>query len=62
MSSWLSRSGDLSRLSIATTAVASSLLTAALLLTFQQVRRLEKIEDLKSSIPDLGENHHAEEV
>jgi hypothetical protein len=35
---------------------------AGAILSYQRVRRQEKVEDLKRSIPELGQNHYAEKV
>lgn len=47
---------------LAATAVVSGAVVASAILGYQQIRRKELIEDLKSSIPELDKNHHADKV
>lgn len=58
MASWLTNS----KVQLAAAAVVSGAVVAGGILGYQHVRRQEKIEDLKSSIPRLGKEHHAEKV
>ena len=44
------------------TAMVSGVVVAAGILGYQHVRRQEKVEDLKSSIPVLGSEHQADKV
>jgi hypothetical protein len=62
MSSWLSRATSSTHAQFAVTAIVSGAVVAGAILGYQHVRRQEKVEDLKSSIPELGLNHHAEKV
>ncbi|KAH8803248.1 ubiquitin-protein ligase-like protein molybdopterin-converting factor [Xylogone sp. PMI_703] len=58
--SWLSRSATSSEVQIAATAIISSAVVAGAILGYQHIRRQEKIEDLKRSIPELGRGHRSE--
>lgn len=62
MSSWLSRATSSTQAQFAATAIVSGAVVAGAILGYQHVRRQERVEDLKSSIPELGRNHHAEKV
>lgn len=44
------------------TALFAGVVTAGAILGYQHVRRQEKVEDLKSSIPELGREHRADQV
>jgi hypothetical protein len=58
MASWLTNS----KAQLAATAIVSGAIVAGGILGYQHVRRQEKVEDLKSSIPRLGEEHQADKV
>ena len=60
MSSWMQR--QISSHQIAATAVLSGLAVAGTIFGAQAIRRKVAVEDLKSSIPDVDERHHAEKV
>jgi hypothetical protein len=62
MTSWLSRATSSTQAQFAATAIVAGALTAGAILGYQHVRRQERVEDLKSSIPELGREHHAEKV
>jgi hypothetical protein len=62
MSSWLSRVTSSTQAQFAATAIVSGAVVAGAILGYQHVRRQERVEGLKSSIPELGRNHHAEKV
>jgi hypothetical protein len=62
MSSWLSRAASSTQAQFAATAIVSGAVVAGAILGYQHVRRQERVEDLKSSIPELGQNHHSEKV
>jgi hypothetical protein len=62
MSSWLSRATSSTQAQFAATAIVSGAVVAGAILGYQHVRRQERVEDLKSSIPELGRNHHSEKV
>ncbi|KAI9893179.1 MAG: hypothetical protein M1814_000727 [Vezdaea aestivalis] len=57
MSSWLSRTAASHRGQLIITAVASGTIVAGIILTFQSLRRRERVEDLKHSIPPADEEH-----
>ena len=62
MSSWFSRTTSSSQAQFAATAIVSGVVVAGAILGYQHVRRQEKVEDLKSSIPELGKGHIADKV
>lgn len=62
MSSWISRASSSSQAQFAATAVVSGAVVAGAILGYQHVRRQEKVEDLKRSIPELDSKHHARKV
>lgn len=47
---------------LAATAVISGLVVAGTLLGYQHIRREQKVENLKHSIPELDEKHKAERL
>jgi hypothetical protein len=58
MSSWFSSK----EFQFGATALISGAAVAGGILGYQHVRRQEKVEDLKSSIPELGKEHQADRV
>lgn len=54
MSSWLSRITGTREAQFAATAVVSGAVVAGAILGYQHVRRQERVEDLKGSIPGWG--------
>lgn len=62
MSSWFQRQAGAQSSQLATTAVLSGAAVAGAIFGYQAYRRKEAVNDLKSSIPDLDEQHHAEKV
>ena len=58
MATWFSRE----RIQLAATAVASGVVVAGAILGYQHVRRIERVEDLKRSVPDLGDGHAVDKV
>lgn len=60
--SWFSRVGESPRLQLGVTAVLSGALTASLLIAYQQLRRSERVQELKDAIPEVSENHVATRV
>lgn len=62
MSSWLSRTTSSSQAQFAATALVSGAVVAGAIFGYQHVRRQERVEDLKSSIPELGKGHEADKV
>ena len=62
MASWLDRQFSSHRVQLAATAVLSGAAVAATIYGTQAIRRKERVEELKASIPELDEKHHAEMV
>ncbi|KAK6582875.1 hypothetical protein PZA11_005283 [Diplocarpon coronariae] len=62
MSSWLSRTASNSQAQLAATALVSGAVVAGAIFGYQRVRRQERVEDLKSSIPALGQGHEADKL
>ena len=62
MASWLSRTASSSQAQFAATALVSGAVVAGAIFGYQHVRRQEMVEDLKSSIPELGREHEADKV
>jgi len=63
MAAWLSRATSSTQAQFAATAIVSGAVVASAILGYQHVRRQERVEDLKSSIPELGmEGHVADKV
>ena len=62
MSAWLSRATSSTQAQFAATAIVSGAVVAGAILGYQHVRRQERVEDLKSKIPELGRDHSAEKV
>lgn len=62
MSSWLQRQTGSHSSQLATTAVLSGAAVAGAIFGYQAYRRKEAVHDLKASIPEIDEQHHAERV
>lgn len=62
MSSWFQRTTSSTQAQFAATALVSGAVVAGAILGYQHIRRQERVEDLKSSIPALGRDHVAEKV
>jgi len=62
MASWIHQQFSSHRLQLAATAFLSGAAVAAAIYGTQAIRRKEAVEELKASIPDLGDNHRAELV
>ncbi|KAL2003865.1 hypothetical protein VTN02DRAFT_1887 [Thermoascus thermophilus] len=62
MSSWLQRQAGSQQAQLAATAVLSGAAVAGAILGFQSMRRREKVKELKASIPEINERHHAEKL
>jgi tRNA threonylcarbamoyladenosine dehydratase len=62
MSSWLQRTASSTQAQFAATAVLAGAVTAGAILGYQHLRRQERVEDLKNSIPELGRGHAADKV
>ena len=60
--SWFNRVTGSREFQFGATALVSGAVVAGAILGYQHVRRQEKIEDLKSSIPALGEGHLGDRV
>ncbi|KAH7408474.1 hypothetical protein DE146DRAFT_375738 [Phaeosphaeria sp. MPI-PUGE-AT-0046c] len=62
MSSWISRATESRNAQLITTAVISGAVVASTILGFQQARRLYRVADLKASIPEIDDEHHAQRL
>lgn len=62
MASWFQRATGSQQAQFAATALVSGAVVAGAILGYQHVRRQEMVEDLKSSIPELGRGHVADKV
>lgn len=62
MSSWISRATENRNAQLVTTAVVSGVVVGSAILGFQKARRMYKVADLKASIPDIDDEHHATRV
>lgn len=62
MSSWISRATASHKAQLVTTAVVSGVIVAGAVIGFQQARRIYKVERVKSSIPDIDQEHEATRV
>lgn len=60
--SWMQRVTGSREFQFGATALISGAVVAGAILGYQHVRRQEMVEDLKSSIPALGEGHVADKV
>ncbi|TVY39862.1 tRNA threonylcarbamoyladenosine dehydratase [Lachnellula occidentalis] len=58
MATWFSRE----RLQLAATAAVSGAVVAGAILGYQHVRRVERVEDLKRSVPELGDGHEVDKL
>ena len=62
MTSWFDRLASSHHVQLAATAVFSGLTVAGLIYGTQAIRRKEAVHELKASIPELDETHHADLV
>lgn len=62
MSSWLERQAASHNVQLAATAVLSGAVVAGLIYSGQAIRRKAAVDELKASIPELDESHHADLV
>ena len=62
MSSWLERQVSSHHVQLAATAVFSGVAVASLIFGTQAIRRKAAVDELKASIPELSESHHADLV
>ena len=61
MPPWFQAASSL-QVQLATTAILSGATVASVIFGYQNIRRKEAVEDLKSSIPDIDEEHPTEKV
>lgn len=62
MSSWVSRSVSNHNAQLVATAVVSGALVSSVILTYQTIRRKQRVDNLKASIPSLSDEHPATRV
>ena len=62
MSSWFERQASNHQVQLAATAVLSGIAVAGIIYGSQAARRKVAIDELKASIPDISETHHAQTV
>ena len=62
MASWFDRQVSSHHVQLATAAVLSGMTVAGLIYGTQAIRRKEAEQELKASIPELDETHHADLV
>ena len=62
MTSWFERQAYSHHVQLAATAFISGVTVAGLIYGTQAVRRKEAVQELKASIPELNETHHADMV
>lgn len=62
MSSWLERQASSHHVQLAATALFSGVAVAGLIYGSQAIRRKAAVDELKASIPELSESHHADLV
>ena len=62
MTSWFERQASSHHVQLAAAAIISGVTVAGLIYGTQAFRRKEAIQELKASIPELNENHHADMV
>ena len=62
MSSWFERQASSHQVQLAAVALLSGAAVAGTIYGAQAIRREKRIEELKASIPELNESHHADMV
>lgn len=62
MSSWFQSHASSHQTQLAATAVLSGAAVAGAIFGYQALRRQEAVRELKDSIPEVDERHHAEKV
>lgn len=62
MTSWLERQASSHHVQLAATAVFSGVAIAGLIYGSQAIRRKAAVDELKASIPELDDSHHADLV
>lgn len=60
--SWIQHHANSHQSQLAATAVVSGAAVASAIFGYQALRRREAVDNLKASIPDINEKHHAEKV
>lgn len=59
MTSWFERQASSHHVQLAAAAVLSGMTVAGIIYGTQAIRRKEAVQDLKASIPELDDTHHA---
>ena len=62
MSTWIERQASSHHVQLAATAIFSGAAIAGLIYGSQAIRRKAVIDELKASIPDIDDSHHADLV
>lgn len=62
MSSWIQHHANSRQSQLAATAVLSGAAVAGAIFGYQALKRQEAVRELKDSIPEINERHHAEKV
>lgn len=62
MSSWIQHHANSHQSQLAATAVLSGAAVAGAIFGYQALKRQEAVRELKDSIPEINERHHAEKV
>lgn len=62
MSSWLERQASSHQVQLAATALLSGVAVAGIIYGSQAIRRKTAVDELKASIPELDDSHHADMV
>lgn len=62
MSSWISKATESRNAQLITTAAVSGAVVASAILGYQKALRMTKVADLKASIPEINDDHHAQRV
>ena len=62
MTSWFERQASSHHVQLAAAALISGVTVAGLIYGTQAIRRKEAVQELKASIPELNEAHHADMV
>jgi hypothetical protein len=62
MASWVDRQFSSHNVQLAAVALLSGVAVAGTIYGTQAIRRKERVDELKASIPELNESHHAQMV
>lgn len=62
MTSWFERQASSHQVQLAAAAILSGAVVAGTIYGTQAIRREKRVEELKASIPELSESHHADLV